>query len=778
MSTDDPDVSAGPGRQVETLERWLAAFDLSWHEGALLEHAARLPADGPMRRQAIVEMIKIDLERRAQRGQTRSLTDYLHDFPELATDGGTVDELRRVEQQVQEAFSATGDFNAPLSDTLNSQTAKWPGITTADSPGPTLSGRFGRYRIVRPLGHGGMGRVYLAHDDRLDRPVALKIPRPDVLNDPATVARFLREAKAAAALSHPNLCQVYDADWVGECHYIAMAYVDGRPLTDLIDPSAPLAVDRAVGLVVVIARAMAFAHARGVIHRDLKPSNVMITQTGEPVVMDFGLARRVHRPEERLTHDGSFLGTPAYMPPEQINGEIDSIGPASDVYSLGIILYELLTGRPPFRGSFGEVINRALNELPVSPSRLRPGLDPRLETVCLKALAKRPADRYARMDAFGAAMEESVRRNPPPTRRWLWPSVAAIVTAAILMVVVSRWRDPGEKENAPLPEPEPPNRLPINPPQSDPNPKDGTLQPLASIEKKRLKLPGQFKVKTVGFGSPGQVLTAGGETVRAWSLDTGQEVETARLAYGVNTSRVAFQTNGTHVVWDRSYNLDVINLRTLEPVNSIHCESCTAIAFSSNGRRVASGGAPDFAHSEAPVGVWVIESKQVFRLRGLRHEVVSVAVTADGRQAITAGEDGIHWFDVDGETELGRLDLPASRSVALIGDGTRAVIAQAAGSLALWDLTTRQKLRDFDGHTASVICLAVSGDQRWLLSGSDDTTARVWDIASGKQLACLTGHADSVTCVAFSADPTQCLTGGGKKDNTARYWKLKGTEAD
>lgn len=270
------------------------------------------------------------------------------------------------------------------------------------SPPPVdepLPEEFDRYRVEKSLGQGAMGTVYLAYDTELDRRVALKVPRFDDVESPEYRERFYREARSAATLRHANICPVYDVGEVGGKRYLSMAYVEGRLLSELIEPRRPYAEQDAADLVRKLALALHHAHRKGVIHRDLKPSNVMIDEDGEPIIMDFGLARRVNRPDERrLTHSGTLLGSPAYMSPEQIEDGAGAVGPASDVYSLGVILYELLTGELPFEGSVAAVIGQIVTRDPVQPSTRRPGLDSRLETICLKMMAKRREDRYASMD--------------------------------------------------------------------------------------------------------------------------------------------------------------------------------------------------------------------------------------------------------------------------------------------------------------------------------------------------------------------------------------------
>jgi class 3 adenylate cyclase/predicted Ser/Thr protein kinase len=268
-----------------------------------------------------------------------------------------------------------------------------------DNEPADLSGPFGRYLILRPLGRGGMGRVYLAHDSQLDRQVALKAPILVEGDRPSLRERFYREARAAATLNHPNICPIYDVGCIGETPYLTMAYIEGQPLHRWAAALSP-PVLVVLELVRKIAAALEEAHQKGVIHRDLKPSNVLIDHRGEPVVMDFGLARRLHLSDEaRLTTPGLILGTPAYMPPEVALGAADA-RPAGDIYSLGVILYELLSGRLPFEGPPLGILAQVVRDTIAPPSKHRPDLDPRLDLLCLKALAREPQDRFASMAEF------------------------------------------------------------------------------------------------------------------------------------------------------------------------------------------------------------------------------------------------------------------------------------------------------------------------------------------------------------------------------------------
>ncbi len=275
---------------------------------------------------------------------------------------------------------------------------------------------FGRYRVLRELGRGAMGAVFLARDLQLDRDVALKVPSTAAGADADLAERFLREARAAATLRHPHLCPVYDAgeepgpDGARRL-YLTMAYLPGKSLRDAV--TGPQPVRAAVRLVGRLADAMAHAHDRGVIHRDLKPANVMLDERGRPHVTDFGLARREAGTDAgvRMTHDGAIIGTPAYMSPEQITGDPEAVGPQTDVYALGVMLYELLTGRLPFDGSVTAVLGKALTEDPVPPSDLRPDVDPALEGIWKGMSARDPAERFESMDAVRGALAEYLKKG-------------------------------------------------------------------------------------------------------------------------------------------------------------------------------------------------------------------------------------------------------------------------------------------------------------------------------------------------------------------------------
>lgn len=252
---------------------------------------------------------------------------------------------------------------------------------------------FGDYELLEEIARGGMGVVWKARQNSLNRTVAIKMILAGKLADAAEVQRFLREAEAAANLQHPNIVAIHEVGEHDGQNYFSMDYVEGRDLGALVREGA-LPAQRAARYVKIIAEAIHFAHQRGTLHRDLKPQNVLIDASDQPHITDFGLAKFVEH-DSGLTQTGAVMGSPSYMPPEQASGRHNQVGPHSDVYAIGAILYELLTGRPPFRGATAMATLRAVMESDaIAPRKLNTGVPPDLETICLKCLEKSPERRY------------------------------------------------------------------------------------------------------------------------------------------------------------------------------------------------------------------------------------------------------------------------------------------------------------------------------------------------------------------------------------------------
>src|SRR5438270_10110502 len=258
-----------------------------------------------------------------------------------------------------------------------------------------------RYKVVSRLGSGGMADVYLAEDQQLGRKVALKLLHHRFAENPGFVERFRREAQAAAGLQHPNVVGVYDRGAFDGTYYIAMEYLPGRSLKQLIRQEAPVDPVRAIDITIQILKAARFAHRRGVIHRDLKPHNVMLDEADHAKVTDFGIARAG---ASDMTETGSIMGTAQYLSPEQAQGH--AVSEASDLYSIGVVLYELLTGQVPFDADSAVTIAlKHVSEAPTAPTQVNPSVPPALEEVVLWALNKNPADRPRNADELITALE-------------------------------------------------------------------------------------------------------------------------------------------------------------------------------------------------------------------------------------------------------------------------------------------------------------------------------------------------------------------------------------
>jgi len=300
---------------------------------------------------------------------------------------------------------------AAVESQLADETFLLPDPDPEPEPEPDSMGEtFGRYRIVRKLGEGTMGTVYLAGDPQLDRQVALKIPKFKRDDNSEGIERFYREARIAAGLRSANICPVYDVGDVGGVHYISMAYIEGRLLSDIIVEHKRLRTRVAAMLVRTLATALHDAHLQGIVHRDLKPSNIIIDERNRPVIMDFGLARETPKAgEERLTADRTIVGSPAYMSPELIESD-GAVGPHSDMFSLGVLFYELLSGRLPFQGSFVKIAMQIVSKEPRKLTKIWPDIDDSIERVCFRMMAKKVEDRYPSMEKVVVELSKYLRR--------------------------------------------------------------------------------------------------------------------------------------------------------------------------------------------------------------------------------------------------------------------------------------------------------------------------------------------------------------------------------
>lgn len=843
MIADNPklDVLSETDRQI--VESWLVSFDKSWSGTRLADQVRELPPPGsPLRLPALLEMVKIDMERQWQEGQRPTVDSYLAAYPELGRPDDAPVDLLHAEYEVRRQFepatsiddfakrfpsqasalrrlageiaNATFDSSDPQAN-LNTIKTTAPSTVRDFQPSEApknLTENFGRYQILKILGKGGMGSVYLAHDRQLDRDVALKVPFFRSDDDPGILRRFYREAQAAAALHHPNICAVHDVGEIDGIHFLTMAYIRGQSLAEVAKLQQPFPQERAAGIVRKVALALEQAHRHGVIHRDLKPSNIMLEQSGEPIIMDFGLARRLDNEDARLTKSGDILGTPAYMSPEQVAGDNETIGRPTDVYSLGVILYELLTGRIPFQGSLTSIIAKIATDVPAAPSTVRPGLDPRLDTICLKAMAKNPADRFSSMEDFAGALAGvlNIPTLPAPAakktpQRRRWPIAAAFAAVALLLGTViyvstdhgtvkfesgtDTSKPAGAKPMASSGDEKKGKMLivgfPNGPAGEGKAPSVANTGPKKSPELERK--PGKVvvceghsdAVTSVAFSvDNGRVVSgAKDKTIRLWDGATGKELNDSRVTFDDRyVEDITLSPDGRLFLHKRIYAVvlgDVTTQMSLKQVEMRPSPS-NAMAFARNGRRVIVGVGQKFADRPF-VWVWDLETEKQFEFRN--HAKLdnhwAVALSADGKLGASLGRDGVRLWEVETGQERWNMERPSVTALTFSPDGKFLVSGAMLGTLLLHEADTGKEIGRFEGHTNTITSIAFSADGNRLLSGSVDKTVRQWDVANRKELARDDGHTDAVQCVALSTDGRAA---SGSKNGTVRLWSTAGNE--
>ncbi len=636
---------------------------------------------------------------------------------------------------------------------------------------------FGRYRIEDCLGRGGMGAVFRAHDTQLNRTVALKIP---FLGDDGddTRQRFFREARAAATLHHANICPVYDVGEYQGLPYLTMAFVEGKSLAKVLTDGPLVAPAQAALLVRKLALAMQDAHAHGVIHRDLKPANVILRPGGDPVIMDFGLARRGDdRASEGLTRQGDVIGTLEYMSPEQLEGNNAAVGPKADVYALGVLLYEVLTGKRPFTGNTVSILTAILMKPPPPPSELRPGVPPRLDEICAKAMARSPDERYASMAEFAAALTEFVRAPaassvvPVPPAQSAARSQATTVTPRPNQSTRPIRARAAAEPAAPPPEPPPSS------PKSAPRPKSG------SRRKKKAKAEDKSNKAIVmgGVAGGGVVLIVG----LAFALWPSSEPKLARQPDVTPPPSAAPVTPAKQSKQPAPANKGdkgdtktkaptgakapapppakasppVVRLRPDLVTLTVGEVSEVTLDVQWHGYQ-----GPLALHWDAPPGLRVtavgplsfrpgepVPKLSVMRMTEPSGPDTTLTVTAtpapDAKRDAATARLPINFTPGPCIRVLAVNDRPdAADSLALTPDASFALVgggaerpakgdakAPDAYPIRVWDLRRGESVVPLAGHTGRVTQLSVSGDGKAALSVSADETVALWDLTRGKR---------------------------------------------
>ena len=647
------------------------------------------------------------------------------------------------------------------------------------------------YQIVRKIHEGGQGVVYQAVQQRTKRKVAIKVMKEGPFAGHRDKARFEREVEVLGQLNHPNIVGIHDSGTASGSFYFVMDYIAGQPL-DAWMTGGGRSVEETLKLFAKICEAVNAAHLRGVIHRDLKPGNIRIDPDGEPHVLDFGLAKVATASDVSvMTVTGQFLGSLPWASPEQAEGVPDKIDIRTDVYSLGVVLYQMLTGRFPYEvvGSMRDVLNRIMTAEPAKPSAIRRQIDDEVETIVLKCLCKERERRYQSAGELARDLERYLRGEPieakrdstlyvlrKSLRRYRVPvavvagflvlvTAAAISLASMYRQAVHDRRIAEEKTR-----------------QAE----TATTQAAGERDRANQKAAEASFQGYLASISAAAASARLGETpaarlrldrcpreLRRWEWQyLSESIDRsigALRGHGSVVGSVAFSPDGTRIVtgswdktariWDAAAGSEVKTLRG-------HSEAVNWAAYSPDGKRILT------ASSDGTARLWdAATGAEAGVLRGHEGAVAAAGFSPDGRWIVTASADKTaKVWDAAAGAELSTLRGHGDKieSVAFSADGNRIVTASSDKTAKVWDTARGVELATLRGHAGVVGTAAFSPDGTRVVTGSWDEKAKVWNAVTGSEVRTLRGHSAAVSCVVFSPDGKRIVTASW--DEAAKLW--------
>lgn len=634
----------------------------------------------------------------------------------------------------------------------------------------------GRYELAEKVGSGAFGVVYRAVDQQLNRVVALKLPRSLRFADPDARERFLREARAAAGLHHPQIVALYDAGESDGICYLASAFTAGETLGDWMARCQDIPVDDAARVVKALAEAVQHAHENRVLHRDIKPQNVLLDSSVvyqglpfTPKLTDFGIAKLVDD-DSSSTITGMLLGTPRYMAPELASGRRDELGPACDIYSLGVVLYELITGQAPISGEGqADTLRRVVTQIPAPPRRFIRHMPRDLDAICMTCLEKEPRRRYASAGALADDLGRFLRRETTIARplRPLerigrsaarQPAISALIgvtlTAALLIFAGMIFHGRRLTE--------------INTELSNTN--SALKTALATVERAQQAAHNSEMAAQ-------QRLYISNMRLAESALDDGDFRELTRLLQQHHP--VEGQVDRRGFEWYYLSNLTHVRSRTITLTeNPVY-----QVRVAPDGRHLVSVGQDGWVRV-----VEIRSGRSVTEFQAGQGEVNGLGFSPGGEFLVTAGDDGTacirRWADAEP-----KLTIPAHTELAFQAlytpDGSQILTCGIDPDIRIWNARTGELERTLEGHQKRVECLAISPDGKWVASGGRDGSARMWDPTTGEEV--LRGRSPypwpPVVAITFSADSRFLIAGDRAReiriwDTESRKLIAKGSQLD